>query len=77
MQVTMLSVTINGRTYGPREVRDELSMNDFLREYLDRRYGGPVGGNIHGTGQGADASALSELPSCRRPPAPRRGTGAA
>jgi hypothetical protein len=20
--------------YGPREVRDELSMNDFLREYL-------------------------------------------
>jgi aerobic-type carbon monoxide dehydrogenase small subunit (CoxS/CutS family) len=32
--VTMLSVTINGRTYGPREVRDELSMNDFLREYL-------------------------------------------
>ena len=30
----MLSVTINGRTYGPREVRDELSMNDFLREYL-------------------------------------------
>src|SRR5207245_10012399 len=33
-QVTMLSVTINGRAYGPREVRDELSMNDFLREYL-------------------------------------------
>jgi aerobic-type carbon monoxide dehydrogenase small subunit (CoxS/CutS family) len=30
----MLSVTINGRAYGPREVRDELSMNDFLREYL-------------------------------------------
>jgi aerobic-type carbon monoxide dehydrogenase small subunit (CoxS/CutS family) len=32
--VTMLTVTINGRAYGPREVRDELSMNDFLREYL-------------------------------------------
>ena len=32
--MTMLSVTINGRTYGPREVGDELSMNDFLREYL-------------------------------------------
>jgi hypothetical protein len=32
--VTMLSVTINGRAYGPRDVRDELSMNDFLREYL-------------------------------------------
>jgi xanthine dehydrogenase YagT iron-sulfur-binding subunit len=30
----MLSVTINGRAYGPREVRDELSMNDFLRKYL-------------------------------------------
>jgi len=32
--VTKLTVTINGRAYGPREVRDELSMNDFLREYL-------------------------------------------
>ena len=32
--MTMLTVTINGRAYGPREVRDELSMNDFLREYL-------------------------------------------
>jgi len=32
--VTNLTVTINGRAYGPREVRDELSMNDFLREYL-------------------------------------------
>ena len=30
----MLTVTINGRAYGPREVRDDLSMNDFLREYL-------------------------------------------
>ena len=33
-QVTMLTVTINGRAYGPRDVRDELTMNDFLREYL-------------------------------------------
>jgi aerobic-type carbon monoxide dehydrogenase small subunit (CoxS/CutS family) len=32
--VTRLNLTINGRTYGPVEVRDELSMNDFLREYL-------------------------------------------
>jgi hypothetical protein len=32
--VTTLTVTINGRAYGPRQVRDELSMNDFLREYL-------------------------------------------
>jgi aerobic-type carbon monoxide dehydrogenase small subunit (CoxS/CutS family) len=30
----MLSVAINGRACGPRDVRDELSMNDFLREYL-------------------------------------------
>ena len=29
-----LSVTINGRTYGPTDVHDDLSMNDFLREYL-------------------------------------------
>ena len=32
--MTTLSVTINGRTYGPTEVRDELTMNDYLREYL-------------------------------------------
>jgi aerobic-type carbon monoxide dehydrogenase small subunit (CoxS/CutS family) len=32
--VTTLSVTINGRTYGPTEVRDALTMNDYLREYL-------------------------------------------
>ena len=32
--MTKLTVTINGRAYGPRDVRDELSMNDFLREYL-------------------------------------------
>ncbi len=29
-----LSVTINGEPHGPVEVRDDLSMNDFLREYL-------------------------------------------
>ena len=32
--MTTLALTINGRAYGPTEVRDELSMNDFLREYL-------------------------------------------
>ena len=32
--MTILALTINGRGYGPVEVRDELSMNDFLREYL-------------------------------------------
>jgi aerobic-type carbon monoxide dehydrogenase small subunit (CoxS/CutS family) len=32
--MTNLALTINGRAYGPVDVRDELSMNDFLREYL-------------------------------------------
>ncbi len=32
--MTALSVTINGRTHGPTQVRDELTMNDYLREYL-------------------------------------------
>src|SRR5215207_3875545 len=32
--VTTMNVTINGKAYGPFEVRDELSTNDFLREYL-------------------------------------------
>ena len=32
--MTSLTLTINGRTRGPVEVRDELTMNDFLREYL-------------------------------------------
>jgi aerobic-type carbon monoxide dehydrogenase small subunit (CoxS/CutS family) len=32
--VTTVALTINGRAYGPIEVRDELTMNDFLREFL-------------------------------------------
>ena len=32
--MTSLTIAINGRVYGPREVRDDLTMNDFLREYL-------------------------------------------
>jgi aerobic-type carbon monoxide dehydrogenase small subunit (CoxS/CutS family) len=32
--VSTLRVTINGRAYGPTEVRGDLTMNDFLREYL-------------------------------------------
>jgi len=32
--VTTFNVKINGRGYGPTEVRDELTMNDYLREYL-------------------------------------------
>ena len=32
--MTTLTLTINGRGYGPLDVRDELTMNDFLREHL-------------------------------------------
>jgi aerobic-type carbon monoxide dehydrogenase small subunit (CoxS/CutS family) len=32
--VTKLAITINGRTHEPVDVRDDLSMNDYLREYL-------------------------------------------
>jgi aerobic-type carbon monoxide dehydrogenase small subunit (CoxS/CutS family) len=32
--MTSLTVTINGQVHGPRQVRDDLTMNDFLREYL-------------------------------------------
>jgi aerobic-type carbon monoxide dehydrogenase small subunit (CoxS/CutS family) len=32
--VTALGITINGRAYGPMDVRDDLTMNDFLREVL-------------------------------------------
>ena len=32
--MTMLRITINGRAYGPVDVRDDLTMNDFMRERL-------------------------------------------
>jgi aerobic-type carbon monoxide dehydrogenase small subunit (CoxS/CutS family) len=32
--MTSLTVTVNGRVYGSRQVRDDLTMNNFLREYL-------------------------------------------
>jgi aerobic-type carbon monoxide dehydrogenase small subunit (CoxS/CutS family) len=32
--VTTLNITINGRRYGPVDVRDELTLNDYLREHL-------------------------------------------
>ncbi len=32
--MTTLRITINGRAHAPTEVRDDLTMNDFLREYL-------------------------------------------
>ena len=32
--MTAITVKINGSEHGPIEVRDDLSMNDFLREVL-------------------------------------------
>jgi aerobic-type carbon monoxide dehydrogenase small subunit (CoxS/CutS family) len=32
--VTKLALTVNGRAIGPMDVRDKLTMNDFLREFL-------------------------------------------
>jgi len=32
--VTTLGITINGRAHGPMDVRDDLTLNDFLREFL-------------------------------------------
>ncbi|WP_019904159.1 2Fe-2S iron-sulfur cluster-binding protein [Methylobacterium sp. 77] len=32
--MTTFAITINGQAYGPVELRDDLSMNDYLREYL-------------------------------------------
>lgn len=32
--MTTLAVRINGQAYGPMDVRDDLTMNDFLREIL-------------------------------------------
>jgi aerobic-type carbon monoxide dehydrogenase small subunit (CoxS/CutS family) len=32
--MTKLALTINGRAHGPMDVRDDLTMNDFLREFL-------------------------------------------
>ena len=32
--MTTLCIMINGRAHGPTDVRDDLTMNDYLREYL-------------------------------------------
>jgi len=32
--MTTFTITINGRSHGPTDIRDDLSMNDYLREYL-------------------------------------------
>ena len=35
MKTQSISLTVNGRAVGPYEIPDGLSMNDFLREYLN------------------------------------------
>lgn len=35
MQMTTISLTVNGKAAGPHSIPDDLSMNDFLREYLN------------------------------------------
>lgn len=32
--MSTFTIRINGKAYGPTEIRDDLSMNDYLREYL-------------------------------------------
>ncbi|MEP7329468.1 MAG: 2Fe-2S iron-sulfur cluster-binding protein, partial [Betaproteobacteria bacterium] len=32
--MTTFRITINGQVHGPIEIRDDLSMNDYLREFL-------------------------------------------
>ena len=32
--MTILGMTLNGRKVGPMDVRDDLTMNDFLRKML-------------------------------------------
>ena len=54
--MTTLSLTINGRAHGPSEVRDDLTMNDFLREYL----------GMTGTKFGCGGRAVPELRGDRR-----------
>ena len=69
--MTSLTITINGRVYGPRDVRDNLTMNDFLREYLG------LTGAKFGCGAGQCPGGGPELPQCRdhlQPPAGRQVT---
>jgi aerobic-type carbon monoxide dehydrogenase small subunit (CoxS/CutS family) len=35
MQMATISITVNGKAIGPHEIPDGLSMNDYLREYLN------------------------------------------
>ena len=32
--MTTLGITVNGRAHGPMDVRDDLTLNDYLREFL-------------------------------------------
>ena len=34
MTTITITITINGHAHGPTDVRDDLTMNDYLREYL-------------------------------------------
>jgi aerobic-type carbon monoxide dehydrogenase small subunit (CoxS/CutS family) len=35
MQMTTIAITVNGKVTGPHTIPDGLSMNDYLREYLN------------------------------------------
>ena len=59
---------------GLRDRADTLAAPESFASIADT---GAVGGDVHRTRQGADPSALHELPSGRRPAAPRRREPAA
>jgi aerobic-type carbon monoxide dehydrogenase small subunit (CoxS/CutS family) len=63
--VTTLALTINGRAHGPVKVLDELTMNDFLREFLGLT-GTKFGG---GAAQCLVARSSSTTPTGRASPA--------
>jgi aerobic-type carbon monoxide dehydrogenase small subunit (CoxS/CutS family) len=53
-----LALAINGRAYGPMDVRDDLTMNDFLREHL-----GMTGTKFGcGAGQCLSCSVIADRP---------------
>jgi aerobic-type carbon monoxide dehydrogenase small subunit (CoxS/CutS family) len=66
--VTTLGITINGRAHGALDVRDDLSMNDFLREHLGMPGQVPkleVGMAVLRSASTADATRLESEPSPR------------
>ncbi len=54
--MTTFSITINGQIHGPMDIRDDLTMNDFLREHL----------GMTGTKFGCGAGQVPELRHHRR-----------